>query len=267
MDFFKRHYEKILLGLVLLALVLAIAFLPFKISSERQNLEDIRSKLTHPKIKPLTNLDLTVSEAALKRMATKPLVDFTTTNKVFNPVPWQKAADGHLIKVEDRNIGPKAVTITKITPLYLILTFDNITFDANNQPKYVIGVQKEADPVASHRTKKQTYARVGDKNDVFVLSSIKGKPEDPSEITLTLNDTSETAVLTKEKPFRRVDAYMADIKYAPENKTWATRRVGALLPFNNEEYNIVAITQNEVVLSAKSNQKKWTVTYNASPGS
>jgi hypothetical protein len=267
MDFLKRHYEKILLGFVLLALVLAIAFLPFKIASERQNLADLRVSLTHPKIKALTNLDLTASEAALKRPAVKPVVDFTTTNKLFNPVPWQKAADGHLIKVEDRNIGPKAIVITKITPLYLTLTFDNITLDANNQPKYVIGVQKEADPIASHRTKKQTYARVGDKNDTFVLSEIKGKPEDPSQLILTLNDTSETAVLTKEKPFRRVDAYMADIKYPPENKTWTARRVGAPLPFNNEDYNIVAITQNEAVLSAKSNQKKWTVTYNASPGS
>jgi len=29
--------------------------------------------------------------------------------------------------------------------------------------------------------------------------------------------------------------------------------------FNNEEYTIVAINQNEVVLSAKSNGKKWTI--------
>ena len=56
---------------------------------------------------------------------------------------------------------------------------------------------------------------------------------------------------------------MVDLKYAPENKTWTSRRVGDPLFFNGEDYNIVAITENEVVLSAKSNQKKWTVKYSA----
>jgi hypothetical protein len=60
---------------------------------------------------------------------------------------------------------------------------------------------------------------------------------------------------------------MVDLKYAPENKSWINRRVGASLSFNGEDYNIVAITENEVVLSAKSNQKKWTIKYTASAAS
>ena len=69
--------------------------------------------------------------------------------------------------------------------------------------------------------------------------------------------------VTKDQPFRRVDGYMVDLKYAPESKVWTTRRVGAALSFNGEDYNIVAITENEVVLSAKSNQKKWTIKHKA----
>jgi hypothetical protein len=267
MDFLKKHYEKVILGLVLLGLAVAIAFLPIKISSERQKLEDLRNSLTHRKVNPLTNLDLTVPEAALKRVAIPAVVDFSTTNKLFNPVPWQKAADGHLIKLEERNIGPKAVQIVKITPLYLILTFDSVMLAADGSPKYVIGVQKEAAVNASQRSKKQSYCKLGDKTDTFTLAEVKGKPEEPSQVILILNDTGDRVTITKEKPFRRVDGYMTDLKYAPENKTWAARRNGAPLSFNNEEYNIVAITQNEVVLSAKSNQKKWTVTSNATPSS
>jgi hypothetical protein len=60
---------------------------------------------------------------------------------------------------------------------------------------------------------------------------------------------------------------MADLKYAPENKTWSDQRVGDSLGFNGEEYKIVAINENEVVLSAQSNSKKWTVKYTASPAS
>jgi hypothetical protein len=59
---------------------------------------------------------------------------------------------------------------------------------------------------------------------------------------------------------------MADLHYAPENKHWTARRVGAPLQFNGEDYNIVAINQNEVVLSAKSNGKKWTIKNTASAG-
>ncbi len=265
MDFLKKHYEKVILGVVLLGLAAAIAFLPIKIASERQTLEDQRRNLTHPKVKPLTNLDLTLSEVALKRVAIPALVDFSTTNKLFNPVPWQKAVDGHLIKLEERNIGPKAVQIVKITPLYMILTFDNVMLAADGTPKYVVGVQKEAATVVSQRNKKQNYCRPGDKTDTFTLAEVKGKPDDPTQLDLVLNDTGDRVTITKDKPFRRVDGYMADVKYPPENKTWSARRNGAQLSFNNEEYNIVAITQNEVVLSAKSNQKKWTVTSNAAP--
>lgn len=267
MDFIKKHYEKVLLGLVLLGLAVAMVFLPFKIQSERQKLDELRVNLTHPKVKPLTNIDLTLAKASLQRVAQPILVDFSTTNKLFNPVPWQKAADGHLIKLEDRNIGPKAVAVTKSLPLYLTLTLDQVTTAVDGSPKYVVGVQKDNAPTAAGRSKKQTYCKVGDKNDVFTLREIKGPPEDPSQLILIMNDTGDTAVLTKDQPFRRIDGYTADLAYKPENKTWAARRVGNAISFNNEEYNIVAITRNEVVLSAKSNQKKWTVTYNASPAS
>jgi hypothetical protein len=69
--------------------------------------------------------------------------------------------------------------------------------------------------------------------------------------------------LSRDKPFRRVDGYMADLKYDPESKKWLNQRVGSSLKFGDDEYNIVAINQNEVVLSAKSNQKKTTLTYNS----
>ena len=122
MDFLKKHYEKVLLGVVLLGLAVAVAFLPFKIASEKQKLEDMRNQLIHPKVKPLTNLDLALPDSVLKRVAAPALVDFSAPHRLFNPMAWQKAADGHLIKVDSTNIGPNAVTITKMVPLYLKLT-------------------------------------------------------------------------------------------------------------------------------------------------
>jgi hypothetical protein len=269
MDFLKKHYEKVLLGLVLLGLAVAVAFLPFKIASEKQKLEDMRNQLIHPKVKPLTNLDLALPDNVLKRVAAPALVDFSAPNRLFNPMAWQKAADGHLIRVDSTNIGPSAVTITKMVPLYLKLSFDNVTF-SDSGARCVIGIEKEAALNPRDRSKTQKYCSANTKTDTFTLRDIKAAPDNPTNVlsvVLELNDTGQRVTVTRDQPFRRVDGYTVDLKYGPENRSWTNRRVGASLAFNGEDYNIVAITENEVVLSAKSNQKKWTIKYSASAAS
>lgn len=256
MDFLKNHYEKIILGVVLVGLAAAVAWLPFKIGSDKGNLEEKRQILVNPRVRPLTNLDLTISKEAIKRVSSPSAINFSEPNKLFNPMPWQKRADEQLIRGD--KVGPTAAVVTNLVPLYLRLSFDNVT-TTDSGSRYVIGVTKEAAPTAAQRAKKQAYVTVNMKNDTFTLVEVKGKPEDPSALVLVLNDTGEQAVITRDKPFTRVDGYMADVRYPPENKFWPARRVGASVNFNGEDYNIVAINQNEVVLSAKSNGKKWTI--------
>jgi hypothetical protein len=265
MDFLKKHYEKVLLGVVLLGLAVAVAFLPFKIASEKQKLEDMRNQLRHPKVKELSNLNLSVPDAVLKRMAAPAMVDFSAPNKLFNPMPWQKAADGHFIKADATNVGPNAVTITKMTPLYLKLTLDSVT-QQDAGPRCVIVIEKEAALNPRDRGKTSRYCSINTKTDTFTLRDVKAAPDNPTNATvvLELNDTKQRAEVSREQPFRRIDGYLVDLKYAPEGKAWNNRRVGASLPFNGEEYKIVAISENEVLLSAKSNQKNWTVKYSAS---
>jgi hypothetical protein len=225
----------------------------------------MRNQLINPSVKPLTNLNLGTPDLVLKRAAAPALVDFSAPNKLFNPMPWQKAPDGRLIKVDATNIGPNAMTITKMVPLYLKLTLDEVTvMDSGARCK--IGIDNEAAVNLKDR-RKQKYCRLGDKTETFALRDIKASPPNSTNFTvvLELNDTAQRVTVGKDQPFRRIDGYMVDLKYAPENnKTWTSRRVGASLSFNGEDYNIVAITENEVVLSAKSNQKKWTIKYSAS---
>jgi len=40
------------------------------------------------------------------------------------------------------------------------------------------------------------------------LRKIDGPPENPTKLTLELNDTGETAIITPDQPFRRIDGYM-----------------------------------------------------------
>jgi len=253
MSFLKKHYEKILLAIVLVGLAVAVALLPFLISGETEKIDTMR-KILAPKPQPLTNLDLTAQEVALSHAGSNITVDFANPNRLFNPVPWKRAADGKLIKMEESNIGPRAVAIAKITPLNLNLKFDSVKAGAGGAPLYVIASDNEATG-----KKKTVYAPLGVKEEGFIVRQLEGPTNEPTKLFLELLDTGEKAVLTKDQGFSRIEAYKADLKYAPEIKSWPGKRVGTTIALNGEEYKIVAITKSEVVLSAP-NQKKWTIT-------
>jgi len=56
----------------------------------------------------------------------------------------------------------------------------------------------------------------------YTIRAVNGPLENPAQLVLGLTDTGEEAVLSKDKPFRRVDGYMADLKYDPESKKCRT---------------------------------------------
>jgi hypothetical protein len=230
---------------------------------DRNVLNDTRTGIIKHAVKPLPPLDLTGESNTIQRLQLPYQLDFETTNKLFNPVEWQRALDGTLIKIESGNeVGPAAVKVISITPLYFILTLDSME---TNQfgARYIIGVERQAAPVSWRRTKRQHYASIGEKNEAFAITAVQGPPENPTRLILQLTDSGEMVTISKNHPFRRVDAYMADLKYGPEEKSWDDQRVGDDLKFAGDDYIIVAIDRKEVVLSAKSNQKKTTLIYNS----
>src|ERR1017187_9718040 len=267
MRFVKKHYEKILLSVVLLGLVGALVFLPFLIISDQDTQRRMKEGIIHVKVAPLLALDLTRETNVSARLPSPYKLDFSTTNKLFNPVPWQKAVDGSLIKIKTGNeIGPKAVGITKITPLCLILTLDSIETNEFGA-RYVISMERQAAVLPAQRGKRQHYASVGEKNETFTIADVNGSPGNPAQLKLILQltDTGERATLSKDNPFRRTDGYVADLKYDLEGKKWQGQRIGADLKFAGDDNIIVAINQDTVILLARSNQKKTTLTYSPSP--
>jgi hypothetical protein len=269
MDFLKKHYEKLILGVVLVGLGAAVAFLPFKISSERQTLDELTRTIVKGKVKPLTNLDLTIQENALKRMATPVSLDFGTSNKLFNPIPWMQTKDSPPRLIPSNKAGPNLTQVTNIIPLYLKLSLEGANLSADsNSAVYVIGIVKEASPKLKDRTKNTTYCRINEKKDKdgIILVQANGPLENPTSVVLELLDTGEKVTLTKETkdvPYKRIDGYAADVSYPPEHlPPWKNKRVGDVLKFNNEDYKIVAINPSELILSANSNQKKWTIKAN-----
>jgi hypothetical protein len=264
MDFIKKHWEKVLLGVVLVGLAVAVAFLPVKIASEKQTLQEVRDQILNPQVKPLEAVDLSQAEVQLKRAESPFNLDFSTGHRIFNPVLWQKRSDGTPIKVASGNeVGPAAVVPLKTSPLYTILSLDSVMTNETGV-RYAIGLERQAAAKAADRRKRQVYASANTKTEFFLLREVKGSAENPEQLTVEWNETGEPAQFAKDKPFRRVDGYLADLRYPPENRTWTARREGDKITFGGEEYNIVAINENEVVLSARSG-KKTTVRMSAAP--
>jgi hypothetical protein len=259
MEFIKRHWEKVLLGVVLIGLAIAVALLPMKIAKEREQLKTTRDTILNPTVKPLPPLELGQAEAALVRAGSRMTLDFSTGHRLFNPVLWQKTTEGQPLKVQSGNeIGPAAVQVLHTEPLYLIISFDNVLTN-EPPPRYLIGVERQTAPRARDRRKQQTYASLETKTDSFTLLKVQGTPDNPDALIFDVPGTEGEVKVTRAAPFKRVDGYTADLKYAPENQTWSNKRVGDRLRFAGDDYNIVAINKSEVVLSAPSG-KKTTVT-------
>jgi hypothetical protein len=252
MDFIKKHYEKILLGLVLLGLVVAVAMLPLWIQSEKARLEDAKNRIINRPIKPLDPVALSKETSVLDTIKSDSQLALSRPHNLFNPVQWQKRPDGSVIKIRTgTEVGPEAVVVNQITNLYTIITLDSVA-----ETGYLIGIEREAELRSQDRRKKQTYARSGEKGDYFAVTNIEG-PEDNPTLTLELADSGRTVKISKENPFMRVDGYMADLEYPPEKRTYLNKRVGDVISIGNERYNIVAIDSRNVVLSAP-NEKKTT---------
>jgi hypothetical protein len=254
MQFLKKHYEKIVLGVVLAGLIGGLVFMLFYIGTEKQAMEEMVAGILTKPAKPLPDLDLSTNSAAMARLQAAYSMDLETQNKVFNPFEWQKTADGRLVR-KATNIAQVAV-VTNITPLYFVLTLDAVTTNEFGA-RYLVIVERQAAATASKRAKQRRYISVGDKpNDTFGLVEVKGAPENPDALVVKLVDNNEVVTVGRTQPYRRVDGYMADFRYDLEKKVFRGRRVGDRVSFGGVDYTVFDINQNELILADQSNQKK-----------
>src|ERR1035441_4995243 len=260
MEFLKRNYEKIILSVVLLGLVGVLAFMPFVIIQDQNRMHDVE-RIVIPKGSELSPLDLSRQQAVLERLKSPSELDFTTTNKLFNPVKWVKNKDGSIGKAAA--LGPNAATVTNFTPLYFSISLVSVTTN-DLGARYTFSIEDQTAASPGQRLPRRrdgskgetvTDKTVGGKDEGFKLVDVKGPPDNPDQLLLKLADTQTNAIVAKGKPFRRVDAYSADLKYAAagENFSRAGLRVGDHLSFAGDDYNVIAIGKNEVVLLAQSN--------------
>jgi hypothetical protein len=259
MEFLKKNYEKVLLAVVLLGGAIAACLLPFIISSKRAALDNLIN-ITVPHPKDLPKLDMTLEDAAMQREQAPFTLDFTSKHNLFNPVTWKKTADGRLIKeVTGNEEGAAALEVTNIKPLYL-----EIKLNSPSAGGYLLNIERQGAPREDLRHKSSFISKEHN-TDLLTLLEIKGPPEKPTALIFEWNESGDmkgdTIAVGPDKPFRKIEAYSADLKYPPENnKIWTDRRVGFRFNIANAYYKIVAISPTNVVVLAESNNKKTTIT-------
>jgi hypothetical protein len=250
MEFLKNHYEKVVLGLVLLGLAAAVALLPMKVQS---NAEEPGT----PAPNPLAPLDTRTNELALLSLENLKPVVLSGTNNTFNPVIWRRRADGFLQKFDANT--PMIVITRPPAPLFTTLSLENVIGS-----NYVIGLLQEAHKNPSARGKKIYYAAPSEKMAFFQIREVKGPVENPAELVVELSDSREQVSLSKDRPYKRVDGYTAELKYLPENRILGVKRAGDNLIVEGETNNVVEISSNLVVLSDSSGTRK-TISYQSAP--
>jgi hypothetical protein len=130
--------------------------------------------------------------------------------------------------------------------------------------KYQVMIRRETEH--NPRPNSRTTSTATPRNDMFELLNVQGPPEDPTGLVLKLKDDFEPILITKDKPYSRVVGYAADLIYPPGKQQINNKRAGdqVRLEDDPEVYKIVAITRNEVVISADSTKKRTVIKDNAS---
>jgi hypothetical protein len=270
MQFLKKHYEKILLSVVLLGLAGAAGALPWQVSHERDRLEEIRRNLTvKVKAKPFKPLDdwLTTNKTVMTRLQSPLNLELSGPHNLFNPVQWKKRPDGGIVPIRTGSeLGPGAIKIAQIKELLLTVSYEGAEPPTSpGEPvKYHVKVLKETDKNARADSRKVTMANPH--LNIFDLVSVQGATNEPTALVLKLKDDFESITVSKDKPYSRIIGYAADLSYPPGKQNFAHKKAGDSLKLEDdpETYKIVAITRNEVVLSADSNKRRTILKANAS---
>ena len=211
--------------------------------------------------KPMPQMVMTDYHATLARLEKAETLNLSNPHNLFNPVQWRVTRQGTTLKVELGNeIGAGAIELIETRPLYLKIEYRGTTGPAGNI-RYRFAVTREAAETKKKRLRMTTTAQLNDKDtrDMFTLIKIVGAPADPTAFELQLADNAGNVTVEKGKLFQRIDGYTATLKYAPDNKTYANKRVRDKLFFADDGHNIVAIGKREVVLSTASTSKRTTI--------
>lgn len=259
MDFLKAHYEKLILGVVLLGLAVAAWFVSAAPKGEDEFGQSPGAVVFESKATPL---DTSTYDVALARFNALTNLDLENQHHLFNPNVWQRKPDGSF--VTGTKLGPKGLVIDSITPLLFTVTFVDVSEGIS--PRCSLRIQRVNAPgeKGMPTAMTSTLMAVGEKNKYFKFLEAR-PPESPTAVVLEMEEDGQTVTLEKGKSYERVEGYMAELQYSAENKNFRNVREKTPLVLSGETNNVVSVTANEIILLNPSTTLKTTLKYNAAP--
>ena len=123
---------------------------------------------------------------------------------------------------------------------------------------YQFGVTRQAAPRPYDRNRATVYASTTNpKTRFFTVVDAKPK-ENPSEFTLEMaGELKEKVTVTKDKPYSKVDGYMADLHYDPETRKWSGVRLNDEMRFAGDVFKVLDIKSDEIVFVLRINDESF----------
>ncbi len=270
MEFLKNHYEKIILGVMLLLMAVGAVVLVMEVSSVQAQLEEYRKIIvagTDSKKPAAENLSIYTN--GLAKVRNPPQTDFITVHRVFNPDAWYVNTNGDLIL--GTTVGVHRLAVPQITPQHLKLWFDGIGGTPGRESVKINAIREFA-RTPQEQGKRPLSLSLTSTNTVNMLDApsklqifareIGGTPEAP-EVKFELVEPGKEPVkltMSKTQGYTNVVEYVAHIVYTVEtNFVWRTARKGTPLVFAGDTNIVVEITASNVVVRATSNDKQTTI--------
>ncbi len=261
MDFLKKHYEKITLGLVLVVVMFLALQIPSAISSARRDEDERQRRIQNQATNAVTPVDLAAMKKSVENLNAPVSTKFAEPgHNLLNPVLWRKGARDQLIKIPTPEDAIRQLVVKDITPLRLTVLFgDNPRPDSTGI--YVVVTDESRMPRAARRPQPRTMrgTRENESNDLFKLLGFTGPVDTASEIKIELRKGARQLTLKRGEPFSEVVAYEVDLEYPPENKTFDDIIVGGTVTFNFERYKVIAITESAVTIEGQTTPKRYTI--------
>ena len=245
MDFIKKHYEKVILSVVLLAVAVVVFLLTVEVGAVKAELAEQLEQKTVRKGTPVAALDLSTQKLVVARSSQPLKLSLDGPHNTFNPGTWEKAGD--VLRRKQGKAGLAGLAITRIIPLNLVIAYRGPVGVAEN-PRYQFAIAREFEKAPTKRQPVISSLTAGSKDAVLSLLEVRGPKEDPTELVCELVETRERFTLSRTKDFRKPLGYAADLR--GDGRDYLARRVDDVLQLGGATYKVVAIAKDELVVSA-----------------
>jgi hypothetical protein len=268
----RRHYEKLILVLVLLLLAAGVWYLYGASQAEREKTQKMTQGYKTRAGAPIQPVDLSRFDKMMKVTTNPPALNYAGKHNLFNPVKWQQPRAGAPILkvVSGTEIGANAMRIVSVNPLLLSIAFDRAATSGADADAVVTGyhIVVTNDLILRPRNPRVVqYVPIGATNtQVFVLTEVKGPSNAPTEFVAQLKDFNNEAItFAPGKPYTRVVGYETELSYPPSGRRYPRLRKDSPLDIEGEPYKVVDITANKVVVSDDSNGKRYIIEQMVAP--